>query len=562
MEKYKFSTLIYEPTDYDALFSFLEKRKEEALSASSPEELDRILISSDKAISDAEYNLALTFIRSSQDASSKEWRKASQYENTNYSSLNSPSLFSAIVNSPHFPLLEKKYGRELKAKLERMISVTGKAQKERAEETNLVSEYQRKKAMVRISYNGKEMSEGEFALLLEDPSREVRISSRKALLGAFLEKKDVFSPILENLVALRHRIATENGFENYLEYMDTCYGRTGYGETELDAFVSEVKEYAVPLLERINEETRVRLGLDKLMSYDVNIYFPDGNPRPMGDAEFLTGAARAMYSGLSEEMGTFFSGMVESESIDVGFSPKKVSGMGFCTDTKKGMYPFVFGSMDGTASDIAVFTHEVGHAWQGWKTNSQIELSLLKEMPLDAVEIPSKTMELFSYPYASSFFGKDAEKFRYSHIRSAVKEIVNFSSCHELNTWIYTHVGASFDEINEKWMEIQREYHPGMEDGELAPLYREGAGLMRNMGIYMFPRYLISYALSEMCALDLFFIFLDNKEEALEKYNKLCSQGGSGSYVEILSSASLVPAYQKGRVKRAMEMVEAYLRKN
>ena len=88
------------------------------------------------------------------------------------------------------------------------------------------------------------------------------------------------------------------------------------------------------------------------------------------------------------------------------------------------------------------------------------------------------------------------------------------------------------------------------------------SSLLRNMGVYMFPRYLISYALSEMCAMDLFFLKRRNREGALAAYSELCSQGGDKSYVEILAQAGLEPSYKEGRVKKVMEEARAYLEAN
>ena len=416
--------------------------------------------------------------------------------------------------------------------------------------------------MVRATYNGTLMSEGGFYPLFSDPDREVRIQSRKVIFNAFLEKKEELGKLLEILVELRDSIAKENGFENYLEYMDFCYCRFGYGEKELDRFVEEVKKYVVPLYVDILEETRKRLSLDRMMVYDMGLMFTDGNPKPMGDSTYLTEASRRVYNNLSPEIGEFFSGMVETESLNVDFSPNKVAGMGFCTEMRKGMYPYVFGSLDGTAEDVAVFTHEVGHAWQSWKSDQRLKLSLFREVPLDAVEIPSKTMELFTYEGAEEFFGKDGEKFRFSHFRNAIREIINYSAIHELNTWIYTHVGATFDEINAKWLQIHSSFFPGLEWGELGEEEKKGASLLRNMGVYMFPRYLISYALSEMCAMDLFFLKRRDREGALAAYSELCSQGGDKSYVEILAQAGLEPSYKEGRVKKVMEEARAYLEAN
>lgn len=559
---YKFSDLQYKETDYQSLAKMILDLTEKAKKADSPSSLEEVLKIYDTEMEEVGYNYTLSYIHSSLDSSDSFWQEALQKESKGNAMLDTTPLLKAILENKYFSSLEEKYGPVLRDKLNKSISTGSKAQNERAEEGDLVSKYQREKAMVRINYKGKELSEGEVIPLFESPIREERIQSRKAVAKAFLEKKELFGSMLERLVSLRDTIAKENGFSNYLEYMDINYSRIGYGEKEMDAFVSEVKEYVVPVLSHIFEETRKRLGLEEMTVADISLMFVDGNAKPSGGADVLKEAAKKMYKALSPEMEAFFTGMLDSHSIDVDFSPNKVSGMGFCTDLKKGMYPFVFGNLDGTSWDVTVFTHEVGHAWQSYASDQNLDLTLFREMPLDAVEIPSKTMELFSYPFAEEFFGKDGDKFRFAHFRNAVKEIVAYTSVHELNTWIYTHVGASFDEINEKWMEIQSSYYPNVSYGEMEEEEKKGAGLLRNMGIFMFPRYLISYVFSEMCAIDLFMEYLKDKDKALDSYNRLCRVGGSKSYPEILSAAGLEPSYKKGRVKDVMEKVKAYLENN
>lgn len=559
---YKFSDLQYKETDYQSLAKMILHLTEKAKKADSPSSLEEVLKIYDTEMGEVGYNYTLSYIHSSLDSSDSFWQEALQKESKGNAMLDTTPLLKAILENKYFSSLEEKYGPVLRDKLNKSISTGSKAQNERAEEGDLVSKYQREKAMVRINYKGKELSEGEVIPLFESPIREERIQSRKAVAKAFLEKKELFGSMLERLVSLRDTIAKENGFSNYLEYMDINYSRIGYGEKEMDAFVSEVKEYVVPVLSHIFEETRKRLGLEEMTVADISLMFVDGNAKPSGGADVLKEAAKKMYKALSPEMEAFFTGMLDSYSIDVDFSPNKVSGMGFCTDLKKGMYPFVFGNLDGTSWDVTVFTHEVGHAWQSYASDQNLDLTLFREMPLDAVEIPSKTMELFSYPFAEEFFGKDGDKFRFAHFRNAVKEIVAYTSVHELNTWIYTHVGASFDEINEKWMEIQSSYYPNVSYGEMEEEEKKGASLLRNMGIFMFPRYLISYVFSEMCAIDLFMEYLKDKDKALDSYNRLCRVGGSKSYPEILSAAGLEPSYKKGRVKDVMEKVKAYLENN
>lgn len=530
--------------------------------ASDADTADRILTEYDSLIEEAEYQSMLAYIHMSQDSSDESWQKAYVAEAQGMSLLDRTPFLKAVLDSPFRTSLERKYGHFLFDRIEVQIRTESQAHEERAREEELTSRYQQMKAMIRAEYKGKSCSESELRALYTSPSREERIESRKAVCKAFLEKRDEFASILTELVDVRNKIAEKNGYSNYLEYMDDVYCRSSYGETEMNAFVSEVKKEILPIIHDIHEESRKRLNLDKLMSYDADMYFADGNAKPKGDAIFLTKAAKRMYDDLDPEFSRFFTSMVESESLDVAPAPGKVAGMGFCTNLKRGMLPFVFGSMNGTVWDVAVFTHEVGHSWQGYLSDRNLSLNMQRETPLDSVEIPSKTMELFSYGYAEEFFKEDADKFRYGHFRDAVKEIAGYCSCHEMNTWIYTHVGSSFEEIVRACRSIEKEYAPDISEGELEEYLDEGANLLRNMGVFMFPRYLISYSLSEMCALDLFALMNKDRKEAMETYNKLCSSAAGRSYPEILSAAGLECAYAPGRVKRTAGFIRNYMKEH
>ena len=557
---YRFSELEYTPTDYDAIKARLDILTESMITASDFTTADAVLMEYDNIWEEAEYQSMLAYIHSSQDSSDEFWQRAYVAEAQGMSMLDRTPFLRAVTGSPFRSDLERKYGPFIFDRMETQIKTGSCAHEEMAREAELTSRYQQLKAMIRADYNGKSSSESELRALFTSPSREERVESRKAVSRAFLEKKDEFASILTELVYLRDTIARKNGYSNYLEYMDDVYYRTTYGEAELDSFVSEVKADILPIIRDINIQTAERLGLDELRTYDADLYFPDGNATPKGDAKFLTDAAKRMYDSLDPEFSCFFRAMSESGSLDVAPAPNKVAGMGFCTNLKRGMLPFVFGNMNGTDNDVIVFTHEIGHSWQGYLSDKKLSLNMQRETPLDSVEIPSKAMELFSYDYAEEFFKEDADKFRYGHFRDAVKEIASYCTCHEINTWIYTHVGASFDEIVKATREIEKEYSCGLSGGELDEYSDNGANLLRNMGVYMFPRYLISYSLSEMCALDLFALMEKDREACMKTYNTLCSSCADRSYPEILSSAGLECAYTPGRVRRTAEFIREYLK--
>src|SRR5690554_7591320 len=106
-----------------------------------------------------------------------------------------------------------------------------------------------------------------------------------------------------------------------------------------------------------------RLGIEDLRSYDLNVDFKDGDPKPIGDREYLVNQAQKMYSELSEETKEFFNFMIEHDLLELDSKQGK-SGGGFCTYIPDYKSPFIFANFNGTSHDVDVLTHEAGHAFQ------------------------------------------------------------------------------------------------------------------------------------------------------------------------------------------------------
>lgn len=93
--------------------------------------------------------------------------------------------------------------------------------------------------------------------------------------------------------------------------------RNSYGREEVENFRRQIKEYFVPLAEKMHERRRERLGLQKLSYIDENMYFVDGNPKPQGTPEEIMANGQKMYEELSPETKEFFDFMMENELFDV-----------------------------------------------------------------------------------------------------------------------------------------------------------------------------------------------------------------------------------------------------
>lgn len=150
-------------------------------------------------------------------------------------------------------------------------------------------------------------------------------------------------------------------------------------------------------------------------------------------------------------------------------------------------------------------------------------------------------------------------------MQQALFEICDYTQINEYESWIYNNPDSSLHEKAMKYEEMERLYDSSYDNSELIEYIEAGGKIINNMALYMFPKYVISYALSAMCALQFGKRIVEDKESTWNDYMKLCSAGGSKSYPELLKLANLNPAYEAGTVasatKHAKKMLLDYIEK-
>jgi oligoendopeptidase F len=247
--------------------------------------------------------------------------------------------------------------------------------------------------------------------------------------------------------------------------------------------------------------------------------------------------------------------MNENNYFDIELSDTKVTGMGFATEIYDQRIPFVFGNFQDDAQSVSTFLHENGHALQEWLTMKRFDLMELYGQVQDISEVPSKTMELFSYEYADLFFGDDAQKYILGHITGFLNEIGNYCMFHEFETYIYNNPEADIQDWIKKYNELCDLYNPGIE--YVNPELREkGCALCMNAKVFAFPRYLITYSLCDLSAFYLASEFKKDKVRGAELFKKLGRIGSSMDYADSLASLGLKPAYEEEIIKEIAEYLK------
>ena len=413
----KFSEMPYTRVDMNKVEETYKDLIERAKNAKSGEELFAVHQERYQFMGDVATNMTLAHIRHDIDTADEFYTAENDYYDEvgplleNYDNMYSKVLFE----SPHRAYMESKIGKvpfknieiALKAFDEKLIPLM-------QEENALSSRYTKVIASAKIPFDGEIYNLSLMGKFTTSNDRDVRKRAWKAVSDFFVTVADELDEIYDLLVKNRTAQAKMLGYENYVELGYYRMNRNCYDKAMVENFRKQIKEVFVPFAEKLHEERRERLGIEKLKYYDNGIYFLNGNPAPTGTPEEILKAGQDMYRELSPETAEFFDFMMENELFDVlGRKTKRAGGyMTFLPNYKS---PFIFANFNGTSGDVDVITHECGHAFQGFVTRNE-EIREFTDITMETAEIHSMSMEYFTYDWMGNFFGDRKDDYYKMHL--------------------------------------------------------------------------------------------------------------------------------------------------
>lgn len=555
MQRKKFKAIRYDRPDYAAYSQRIAKYASEISGAGTIDELSHALeeFFADRACVETMETLA--FIRCYQDCTDKFYQEEMQYTQTQAAMTDIAPIYDALLKSPYRSEIDVRFGRQFLLKIEKERSLTKGGLELLGREQELIAQFQNMISAMKFSYGGQEISSAELSEYKESRDPATRRNAREAYRKAFADSSAEYLNVLSELVKVRSQIAKANGYANYLEYANTEKGRYSYGEKELAQLCQLVRRELVPLKECLYEKLKDRLDLAAYTADDTGIYFEAGNPTPLGDAEFLLERAGKMYAQMDEGFSALFETMETNGYFDCVKSDHKITGMGFCTEIYSEKLPFIFGNCIGRHSDVDILVHEFGHAIQMKQSMERFSVPEYWTMPNDLSEIPSKAMEQLSYEYAHLFFGECAGQFVETHLITILEEICGYCMIHEFETFLYTADAFQSEAVIAEYNRLTKGYDAGIDYSVCRTYMDAGALLVQNKGIYMFPRYLVSYALSDISAISIRLAYETDKGKGLAVYKRLCEMGGSMEYDDAMKSLGLPLPY----TEQAIIAVKDYL---
>ncbi len=466
-------------------------------------------------------------------------------------------FYAALVASKFRAELERHWGSQLFDMAElQMKTFKPEVLEDLQAENKMASEYVKLKAGAKIQFEGEERNLPQMGPFMESKDRDMRKRAMKAVSGFYAANAPDFDRIYDGLVKIRHKIATKLGFPNFVALGYARMGRTDYDATMVANYRKQVLDSIVPLAQKLLRRQASRLGLDSLKFYDESLEFLTGNPLPKGDPKWILENGRKMYAEMSPETDEFFQYMLDRELLDLETRKDKAGG-GYCDYIATESAPFIFSNFNGTAGDVDVLTHEAGHAFQAYRS-SHFEIAEYHWPTYEAAEIHSMSMEFLAWPWMQNFFGKDVDKYKFSHLSNGLLFAPYGVTVDEFQHWVYEHPDATPEARKSAWSGIEKKYLPSRDydDDE----FLAGGGYWYRQGhIFEDPFYYIDYTLAQMCAYEFWGKSMADRAEAWQDYLKLCGLGGSLSFTKLLKQANLQNPFTNGTIAKIVAPIEKWI---
>jgi oligoendopeptidase F len=406
-----------------------------------------------------------------------------------------------------------------------------------------------------VEVNGQEYTLQQASKFLENPDRTLRESVYRKMQDRRLKDKEGLNDLYSKLIGLRHQMAQNAGFPNYRDFKFEELGRFDYTKEDCFRFHEAVREYVVPLVGRINEKKRKKLGLDTLRPWDGEAE-PEGTEplRPFTNGQDLLTRTTACFDELNPFFGDCLRTMQQMGRFDLESRKGKAPGGYNCPLAETGA-PFIFMNASGQMGDLTTMVHEGGHAIHSFLSHP-LKLSAFKEYPMEIAEVASMSMELFSMDHWELFFTNknDLARAREHQLERVISIFPWIATIDKFQHWVYENPNHSLEERKENWLRILNEFSSQSVDWTGLEHYRE-YGWQKQLHLYEVPFYYIEYGIAQLGAIGLWMQYKKNKEKALSNYIKALSLGGTRTLPELYEAAGLKFDFSKEHIKQLMAFV-------
>lgn len=412
-----------------------------------------------------------------------------------------------------------------------------------------------------IEVNGQIYTLQQAAKFLEDPNRDLREEVYRKINERRKQDQQALDELFSKLIQKRQQIAVNAGFENYRDYKFKELGRFDYSKEDCFQFHEAVKQHILPLVNKIYEKKKQKLGLDTLRPWDLEAEPAGIQPlRPFKNGEELLSKTIQCFTKLRPFFADCLKTMNSMERLDLDSRIGKAPGGYNCPLAETGA-PFIFMNAAGQMGDVTTMVHEGGHAVHSFLAHP-LELSAFKEYPMEIAEVASMAMELFSMDHWSVYFDseEDLKRAKEHQLERVITIFPWIATIDKFQHWIYENPVHTEEERTAAWSRILSEFTSPVLDFSGLEEYRK-ISWQRQLHLFEVPFYYIEYGIAQLGAIGMWMQYKNDPDAALDNYMRSLSLGGTKTLPQLYEAAGLKFNFSPEHIKSLMEFVKSEMEK-
>jgi len=426
------------------------------------------------------------------------------------------------------------------------------------EEAKLEQNYQETMAAMTVTYDGREQTLQQLGKYLERTERSVRQEVWELSVNRRLEDADALNSIFDKLFKLRHKMATNAGFDDFRAYSFRSKERFDYTPEDCLAFHDAIESTCVPLLREQNKSRSRRLKTEALRPWDLSVD-PDGLPplKPFSDSGDLINNCFDVFDRIDPDLGDQFRDMAARGHLDLDSRKGKAPGGYQCT-LQEARRPFIFMNAVGLERDVRTLLHESGHAFHALACRNE-PLAHYRSAPIEFCEVASMAMELIAFDHLDVFYsGEDLYRARRNQLEGIISIFPWVATVDAFQHWMYTHPEHTPEQRRDEWLSLHQRFG-GLEDYSGYERALE-CSWHRQLHLFEVPFYYVEYGIAQLGALQVWQNARENLGKALTDYRNALALGGSRKLPELFEAANIKFDFSIDTIGPLMETIQETLR--
>ena len=412
--------------------------------------------------------------------------------------------------------------------------------------TKLVTEYNEICGAQMVEFDDEQKTFAQMAIYLENTERSIREAAWKAVSERRFEDNERISEIYDELIQIRHQIATNAGYEGFQQYMFASMHRYDYTIEDCLEFHDSIESVCQPLRLRTDEEREKELGLGSLRPWDMGVDVKGRPPlQPFNEVQEMVDGCSRIFHTMSEELGNYFDQLDTNDCLDLDSRKGKAPG-GYQYYLQKSRMPFIFMNAAGTQRNLATMIHEAGHAFHSFYSG-HLDLIHERDSPIEFAEVASMSMELLTHPHWEEFYdAKNADRARRKHLEDIISFMPWMATIDAFQYWVYANPNHSREERAERWLELAERFGPKVDMSGFEEIHK--VSWQRQGHLFGVPFYYVEYGIAQLGALQMWKYHRRDTEDALTRYKAGLSLGYTRGLTELFEASGLELSFSESYV--------------